>query len=185
MKITIGGLSGTGTSSIGKALAKHFNYDFVSGGDFARQLAASFGMTVEERDKFTLENHINTDDEQIDGMQKFFGDNKNNFILEARLGWYNVPDSFKIKLSCEDDVRFKRTSRNDPNRMSTKIEDFEATKIKSLEREENHRARIERIYGIKDLNDNSHFDVVIDTTNLSFEEVLQKCIEHIDARREN
>jgi cytidylate kinase len=183
MKVTIGGLSGTGTSSIGKALAKHYNYEFVSGGNFARQLAASFGMTMEERDKFTMENNIFTDDAQIDGMQKEYGNTKDNFVLESRLGWFNVPDSIKIKLYCEDKVRFERTSKADPNRMATKIEDFEATMKKSLQREEDHRQRIENLYGIKNLADDNHFDIVIDTTPLTFEEVLQKCIEYIDSRK--
>lgn len=182
MKITIGGLSGTGTSSIGKALAKHYSCEFASGGNFARALAAKYGMTMEERDKFTLDNNISSDDEEIDGMQKEFGKTKENFVLEARIGWYNVPDSIKIKLACEDDVRFERTSKADPDRMATKIEDFETTKKKSLQREEDHRARIERIYGIKNLNDDEHFDVIIDTTPLTFEQVLQKCIDYVDSR---
>jgi cytidylate kinase len=183
MKITLGGLSGTGTSSIGKALAKHYNFEFVSGGNFARKLAMENGMTMEERDKFLLEHPEVNDAEKIDSMQKEYGQTKNDFILESRLGWFNVPDSIKIKLACDDNVRFQRTSKQDPERFGTTIEDFEATKKKSLEREENHRASIEHWYGIKNLSADEHFDVVIDTTPLAFEQVLKKCIEYIDSRK--
>lgn len=183
MKIVIGGLSGTGTSSVGKALAKELNFEFVSGGNFARKLAMENGMTMEQRDKFLLDNPQINDDEKIDGMQKEYGQNKDNFILESRLGWFNVPDALKIKLYCEDEVRFKRTSKQDPERFGTTIEDFETTKKKSLQREEDHRQRIENLYGIKNLNDDNHFDIVIDTTPLSFEEVLQKCLKFIKSKK--
>ena len=140
-------------------------------------------MTMEERDKYLLEHPEVNDAEKIDGMQKDYGMNKGNFVLESRLGWYNVPDAIKIKLFCEDDVRFKRTSKQDPERFGTTIEDFEATKKKSLEREENHRKSIQDWYGIENLNDDSNFDIVVDTTHLNFEEVLQKCLAFINSKK--
>lgn len=183
MKITIGGLSGTGTSTIGKELAKKYNFEFVSGGNFARKLAMENGMTIEERDKYLLDHPEADDDKKIDGMQKEYGTQKDNFVLESRLGWYNVPDSIKIKLFCDDTVRFERTSKLDTERFGTNVEDFEATKKKSLQREEDHRQRIENLYGIKNLNDDSHFDLIIDTTNIGIEMVLQKCIDFIESKK--
>lgn len=183
MKITIGGLSGTGTSTIGRELAKRLAYEFASGGNFARKLAMENGMTMEERDKYLLENNITTDDEKIDGMQKEFGNARDNFVLESRLGWFNVPNTIKIKLYCEDAVRFERTSKSDSERFGSIVEDFEKTKKKSLEREEVHRARIEKTYGIKNLNDDTHFDLIVDTTNIGVEKVLEKCLEFIESRK--
>ncbi len=69
-----------------------------------------------------------SDDAKIDGMQTEYGKDKNDFVLESRLGWFNVPDSLKIKLACEDNVRFERTSKQDPERFGTSIEDFENPK---------------------------------------------------------
>jgi CMP/dCMP kinase len=174
MKVTLGGLSGTGKSSVGRELAKKLGYQYLSGGNFARQLAMDSEMTIEERDVYLFKNNITSDDEKIDTMQVEFGKENDNFILEAHLGWRNIPDSLKIKLTCQDDVRFKRTSKEDENRVATDLDDFEKTKVKSLEREEAHRARIEKTYGIVNLNDDNHFDIVIDTTNLTFEEVLER-----------
>jgi cytidylate kinase len=187
MKITIGGLSGTGTSTVGRALAKQLQYHFISGGNFARQLATARNMTIEEWDKYMFDNNDYSDDEKIDSMQREYGKTNDNFMLESRLGWYNIPDSLKIKLHCDDDVRFQRTAKADPERFGSLVEDFEKTKNKSLEREETHRQRIKKIYGIENLNDDSHYDYIIDTSNINIEQVLEKCLEIIKSygRKEN
>lgn len=176
MKITIGGLSGTGTSTIGRMLAKKLDYKFESGGNIARQMASEKGMTIEEYDKYLLDIGDTSSDFYRDNMQKEFGKNNDNFVLESRLGWFNVPDSKKIKLICEDGVRFERTSKKDPERIGTVVEDFDQTKRKSLEREKVHRDRIFKNYGIEDLNDDKHFDFIVDTTSLNQDQVLEKIL---------
>jgi cytidylate kinase len=46
MKITIGGASGTGTSTIAKKLAEKYNLKLYSGGGVQRMNAAKRGMTI-------------------------------------------------------------------------------------------------------------------------------------------
>jgi CMP/dCMP kinase len=174
MKITIGGLSGTGTSTIGKLLAKKLGYEFMSGGNMFRAMAQEMDMTVEDFDVFTQGDF--SYDKALDAMQKKFGEENNAFVLESRLGWFNVPDSFKVKLHCDDQIRFERTSKADVDRVGTKIEDFEATRQKSLKREEDHRSRMEKLYGIKDLNDDTHFDLVLDTSTKTPDQIVDEII---------
>ena len=52
-----------------------------------------------------------------------------------------------------------------------------------MQREEDHRQRIQNLYGIENLNDDKHFDFILDNTDINFEQVLQKCIEYIESRK--
>ena len=51
-------------------------------------------------------------DRAIEDEIKMYGKN-NNFVLESRLGWYSIPDSFKIKITCDFDKRVKRVAERD------------------------------------------------------------------------
>jgi cytidylate kinase len=84
MKITISGIGGVGKGTISKLLAEKLNYKVLSGGDFFRSMAAEKHLTVYEMDQFVRENPEY--DVKLDNMQKDFGKNNDNFILESRLG---------------------------------------------------------------------------------------------------
>ena len=177
MKITLGGLGGTGTSTVGRLLAERLGYQFMSGGDMFRLVAEEAGMTMEEHDEFKKKSKSKEFDLLIDGKQKEFGEQNDDFVIESRLGWYLVPDAFKVLLTCDLDVRMKRIFDNtSKNRIAYVPESLEETKRKGLEREENHRQHIEDIYGIENLADPKHYDCVVDTTDIVQEAVVDKII---------
>jgi len=178
MKITIGGLAGTGTSTIGRMLAHEYAHTFYSGGNLFRKAAEEHGMTMEKFDEH-MKDHP-AFDKEIDLLQEEIGKEHKDFILESRLGWYFVPDAHKIKLVCDEDVRIKRiVDSKGKDRIAYEEEDFETTRKKTLGREETHRARIETLYGIKDLADDAHYDVIIDTTSKTPEEIIKEIQRYI------
>lgn len=173
MKITLGGLGGTGTSTVGRMLAEKMDYEFMSGGNMFREIANEHNMTMEEFDVYTKENPEFRVDEMVDGKLREYGENNSDFVLESKLGWWQVPDSVKVLFTADLDERARRIMGDtDDNRIAYSRDDFETTKKKTVERNEVHRLRIKEMYGIEDMFATEHYDEVIDTTHLSQKEVL-------------
>ncbi len=181
MKITIGGVAGTGKGTVGRLLAEHYGYEFISGGDLFRKAAIARGMTMEEFDAWSNENGDTHVDEEIDSIQIDLGKNGESFILESRLAWHFVPNSIKIRLDCDLDERIKRITNDDSgNRMAYTKESFEETKEKTLKRFSDHQAKITELYGIVDMVADENFDFVVNTTPITAKEVTQKVIDYIN-----
>lgn len=176
MKITIFGMAGTGTSSTGKELARQLNYPFISGGDIARSTASELGMTVNQIDILSKE------DKKYDLLRderlKKFGEEHPDCVIEARLGWFNVPDSLKIKLFCSDDVRINRI-------MVRENKSYDQVLSETMEREGAIRERFKNYYNLdfdKETSD-SNFDLVIDTGKYNLVEVLSLINTEIKKQR--
>jgi len=170
-KITIFGLAGTGTTTIGKMLAERLNYRFVSTGNIFRQKASDLGLSLYEFD--LLCNSKPEYDQQIDAETEKLGKENDDFVLESRLGWHFVPDSFKVKIVCDDNVRFGRVATRDGISL-------EEAKAKSLKREADGPRRYRDLYGIEDFGADSHFDLIIDSTNLSPAKIVEKIKEGLN-----
>lgn len=170
MKITISGVAGAGKGTVGKELAKSLSYNFISTGDMFRSLAQSLGISIYElHERAEKEPEI---DKKIDKQTEDFGKGNDNFIFDARLAWFWIPDSLKIFLYCADDVRFKRISSRE------KIS-FDKVKNLTLVRENIMLRQYRNIYKINNYIDFSHYDLVIDTTNLSPKEVVNKILKSL------
>ncbi len=177
MKITIGGVSGTGTSTIARMLAERLDLKKYSGGDMQRMNAAEKGMTIEQYDAY-LKEHPELDN-AIEERQKLLGETENNFVLESRIGWSVIPGAFKIKLDCELDERIRRITTDDKERIAHTKDSFENTKEKTLAREATYQMRFNELYGIEDWNSDEHFDLVIDATAISPEEIIDQIMAYL------
>ncbi|MEX1087560.1 MAG: cytidylate kinase family protein, partial [Candidatus Paceibacterota bacterium] len=106
MKITICGLAGTGTSTTGKKLASVLEYEFISSGGIFRAKAAEYGMDLHE-----FEDLCRSDekyDRAVDDEIATIGKSKDDIVVESRLAWYFIPDSFKVLLVCDRHTRVSR-----------------------------------------------------------------------------
>ncbi len=100
-----------------------------------------------------------------------------NLIIDARLGWYVVPDSFKVYLRV-DLKEAARRAYNDENRKDTEEFDSLEKHMDDLKkRYELENERYFNLYGIRK-DDMSNYDYVLDTTNLSKDEVCEKILEN-------
>lgn len=164
-KITIFGLAGTGTSSTGKALAKALNVPFLSSGNIFRKKAQDMNMSLIEFEEFTAKDP--SYDKVLDGELTAYGKATPAFVVESRLAWYTIPDSLKIKLTCERDERLKRVARRDNISLEQAIADTDYREGKAL-------THYKDLYGIELYTDDAHFDHVIDTTHMTVDEVVSK-----------
>lgn len=165
VKITIFGLAGTGKSSAGKFFADKRKYIFYSSGNLFREMAREHGLDLYKFGKLCEKD--SSIDKEFDKRIEKFGKDNDDFVLDSRLAWNFIPDSIKVKLICGDDERFRRVAERD------KITIDEA-KRKTIEREASEKSRYYNYYKIKDYTDDKHFELIIDTTNISIEEVAKK-----------
>ncbi len=172
-KITIFGLAGAGKTTVGKLLAKELNYEFVSSGNLFRERAKSMGMTLYELEALCNKNP--NFDREFDKDVEKYGRTHQNFVLESRLGWYFVPDSFKIKLTCDLNERVKRVARRDK-------ESFEEALKKTQFREISHEERYFKTYGITNFGHDSIFDVIVDSTHVGASGTVSKMKQAFEKR---
>ena len=160
MKITISGVPGSGKTTVGKILAHQLGHPFLSVGDLRGQYAREKDMTIEELNK--LGETDPTTDTNADEYQKKFGETHQDFIVEGRLAFHFIPDSFKVFLTANEEIsaqRMKSDSRPDETKCST----IEGRIRKTKERMDSDTKRYKRIYGV-DCYKDSHYDVLIDTS---------------------
>jgi len=171
--ITISGTPGSGKSTVGKLLKKKLRTRYVYSGKIFRETAKKYDMSLEEFGKY-CENNKEIDQEldrrQLEILQK--GD----VILEGRLaGWIahrNNISATKIMLDADLEARAKRIVKREEGQIKKRREEI-------LNREKSEANRYKNYYNI-DLKDTSIYDLVIDSTDKTPEEIVEIILEKIN-----
>lgn len=171
MKIVIGGKPGAGKSTVAKQLAKELKIKHYSTGDFMRELADERGITLLELGQKAVTD--STIDEELDRKQKKLSESDQSFVIDSRLGAFFIKNAFKVFLDCGDDERARRIFAQ--NREKEKNNSLEITKHNMKSREENENKRYHKYYGFNCYH-KQNFDIVIDTGNVTAEEVVNQII---------
>lgn len=143
-----------------------------------RDMAAERGMTILE-----LSRVAETDesiDREIDERSARLAGSGGTFVMDARLGWYFIPGSVKVFLDVRPEVAASRVYGAGRTTEKENI-DFEATVTAIAKRTESERERYIAYYGI-DYLDPAHYDLVLDTSDLTPEEVVDAIIAHLRER---
>jgi CMP/dCMP kinase len=169
-KLTISGPVATGKTTLFLDVYKKLRWPTFSASYFFREFAKNHHVSLEageeQEEKLT---------KVIDyGMSELLKREK-HVIVE---GWMaglmagDTPGVLKVLLICDEQTRIKRFVE----REKASIE--EATK-KIHDREKNLFQKLEEIYGRSDFLDHKNYDLVIDTTHISPEEVLGEVLSHL------
>lgn len=172
MIISISGDLGSGKSTVGKKLAKKLETDFFSTGDFMGEIALERGVSLLELSEMAEKS--DEIDKLLDKHQIQFGKEKETAVLDSRLGWYFIPHAIKIFLTVDPFEAAKRIF-NDNREDEKENVDLEATKNNIIRRKESERLRYKKYYNL-DYDNPDNFNLIIDTTNLSPEEVVNEII---------
>ena len=174
MIIVIGGRAGSGKSTIAKLVAKKLKLKHYSIGDLQRQIAKERGISLLELGR--LEEKDPTIDRDLDNKQKELGKNEDNFVIDGRLSAFFMPKAIKIFLDADEKARAERILKD--NRETEKNSDLKEAIKNMKKREDSENKRYKEYYGIG-CYDKSKYDFVIDTTDLTVEQVADKVIEAV------
>jgi CMP/dCMP kinase len=174
MKITVTGQSGTGSTSAGRCLATKLGLTFYSAGEIVRSMAERLHMDIHEFDTY-IQQHPEYDAE-IDKQQRQFGEAHNDFVLESRLGWFFVPSSVKILVTCGIEKRIHRVCEKENIGEQKARMQIEAREKSQLERFNN-------LYGIEDPWGAHHFDIVEHSSATSPETLAERMVAAIRERQ--
>jgi cytidylate kinase len=170
--ITISGTPGSGKTTVAKLLEKKLGLKYVYSGMIFRELANKHKMALDEFGKY-CEEHSEIDKE-LDSRQLEIL-KKGDVILEGRLaGWLAYKNdllAFKVSIDADLETRAKRIVNREQGILEKRKKEIQ-------KREKSEVKRYKDYYGI-DLKDKSIYDVIIDSTNKTSEEIAQLIIKKL------
>ena len=171
--ITISGTPGSGKSTVAQILEKKLGLRYVYSGMIFRQLAKKHKMLLEEFGRY-CETHREVDQELDDAQLEIL--QKGNVIVEGRLaGWlayrHNI-SAIKIVIDADLETRARRIVKREKG-------NIEQRKQEMAMREKSETLRYKNYYDI-DLKDTSIYDLVIDSTDKTADEIADIVLKHIE-----
>ncbi len=172
--ICISGMAGTGKSTLTKKLAEKFGLKCYSGGDALKELASSEGYDVARQGWWESPEGLNflnerlkdpKFDKAVDAKLLEYAQQGNVLLDSWTMPWL-LKDGFKIWLLASLDKRAARVAVRD------KISVEETFKVLE-EKEGRTKAIYKELYGFSLGEDLSPFDLVLETDNLTAQEVFE------------
>ena len=175
--ISLSGELASGKSTVSKILMEKLNYTIYKNGDYFRKLGKEMGMDVTAFNKY-VENHPEID-RKIENSASEYAKDHTHFIIDARLGFYAVPESFKVYLTVDIDEAARRAFNDTERKDTESFKSVEEQKEDIIKRFELENERYWKLYGVKK-QDLSNYDFVVDTTNITPDQVADKIIEEYE-----
>jgi cytidylate kinase len=178
--ITISGDLGSGKSVLAERLAKHYNANRYSTGTAQRQLAAEMGITTLELNQRAESDK--TIDDKIDGVFKSLAQTDINLIVDSRMAWHFLPNSFKIKLEVAPQIAADRISK-DNTRIGEGDTSPDVILQSILDRRASEKERFLRYYDA-DITANENYDLVVNTYGAEPNDIAKRVIDCVNKWRE-
>ena len=166
--ITISGKPGSGKSSTADIVAELLGYTRHSSGDMIRQILAEKGMSLAEYNERAKSDHALDDavDDRLRALRT-----KKDIVVDSRLGFYWIPESFKVYLDLDIEVATVRIYKDAVDNASRSNTGEGVSSLANISKQvrarmEGERARFRDLYHV-DPYDLAHFDLIIDTSRHS------------------
>jgi predicted cytidylate kinase len=173
MRLSISGPIGSGKTTVCELLAKKLGYRMVVSGHIFRQMAKERGMSL--ADFGALAERDPSIDRELDQRMVDIAKAEDDIIIEGRLAAYNLDragvDAFKVLLDADVEIRAARVAKRE-------TEDLKKAAVEMLERARSEALRYKKYYDI-DINDDSVYDMVVDTSDLTPERVVDLIVTEL------
>ena len=178
MLISITGRLGSGKSTVCNIMKNRYGFEIFSTGAIQREYARRLGITTLELNQRMDENpDLDKDiDNTVTKMSIEHKDDK--LIFDSRMAWHFAQNTFKIFLTIdamEAATRVMKNQRGEEERYA----DVNDACEKLVERSRVERERFMDIYGV-DYYDYNNFNIVIDTTHRTPEEVVDLIMDNLN-----
>ena len=170
--VSLSGELGSGKSSVAELLGDALGARRISTGAAQRQIAEQRGVSTLELNRLA-ETDPSIDDE-IDAVFRSLAGVGEPLIVDSRLAWHFLPDSFKVHLVVEPSVGASRVH----SRQGARAERYETTEeaLEMIERRvRSERRRFQVLYGV-DIFLLRNYDLVVDTSEASPGQVAERVL---------
>ncbi|MDO8240607.1 MAG: AAA family ATPase [Candidatus Moranbacteria bacterium] len=185
--ISLNGQEGSGKSTIATMLAEKLNIPRFYMGQIFRDMAAEKGMTLPEFRKVCDQDP--SIDRKVDDYVTALPEKNSSFVIESRTAWHFIPQSIKIYLQVDSKIAAERIFKNLSEKNNRGNEDATLDCVENIEqsilkRRAEDSERYFSFYGIRQ-DEVSNYDLVVNTTNLTIQEVFEKIVEFIYANEKS
>lgn len=185
LSISFNGQEGSGKSTIAKMVAEKLSIPRYYMGQIFRDMAQEKSMTLPEFRKVCDADPAF--DKKVDDYIVKLSQEQERFVIESRTAWHFIPQSLKVYLKVDPREAAKRIFKNLSENNNRGNEDKNLDTVENIQasiirRSQEDSERYFNLYGIHQ-DDEKNYDFVLDTTNLSIEEVFEKVMEFIESKR--
>lgn len=159
--IVVSGEIGTGTSSVARSLARDLVWKYISTGEFFRRFQTIHNIPLWDKLMVPIEIEKAVDSEIQEKLRK-----EKHMSIDAHYGGWLAKDLnnvYKVLLTCDSKIALKRVLNRDHTHKESREE--------ILKRQKGIIDKFKILYGHDKILDRSYFDLEIDTTNISVQEV--------------
>lgn len=175
--ITIAGKPGSGKTTTADLVAAQLSFRRYSTGEWFRELSSQRGLDVMSGNLHAEKDR--TIDDLVDQRQRDLGVSKDKFVIDGRLAWHFIPNSFKVYLELDAEVAARRIIEDPSASRAEKelVHDDPAAYADALsQRLASESGRYQKLYGV-DPGKSENYDLVIDTSTHSPEEVSRLIVD--------
>lgn len=160
MIITLTGKPCSGKSTVAKIFCDNYNFKHISTGNMFREILKDKNLDILEFQKGTKAQDI---DKIIDEESIKIGKTRGHedILYDSRLGWYFIPNSFKVFLDLNEDEMALRLFNSERD-ITEKGKNIKEAKKRVTKRWEYENNRYKKLYKIDNTN-MKNYDLIIDT----------------------
>lgn len=170
-KISLAGDLGSGKSTVSEILLERLGAEYYSTGSIVRSIADKMNMSVVELNHY-MESHPEIDTMIDDGIAAL-SDDPRMLVIDSRMAWHFTKGTFRVYMTVDLETSALRIMN--ANRRGEHSATLEETIASTRARRLSEQKRYMDQYGV-DIKDLMNYDLIVDTTYATPEEVAEVII---------